>query len=287
MPWDTSSDEEAVANTRKGILLARPHGCPEAIYHIMVDCWNFEDEERPTPNRVRELLQIIDAEDLKKVFIDMPKNAPPKKPSRPDDEEDATADGRYQPAKATPSMSETKFEVAKAPPKKPSLPPIEKNEYEYDHEPPLKAALASTVSIGSNSSQQATLKAKEIGAPNKQQMTVSLHTVTPPGSSTSSPITIKKLPPATDDRSSTPITELMRADSDPEDHEDEVEAPKQQLISIRAPPKPSLPPQEFDVAPTQLISIRAPPKTAANPDDDDGELYVNDNKQNMPEESGL
>ncbi|VDN38381.1 unnamed protein product [Dibothriocephalus latus] len=41
----------------KGYRMERPHGCPEAVYSIMLRCWAWEPADRPTFAEVRQELE--------------------------------------------------------------------------------------------------------------------------------------------------------------------------------------------------------------------------------------
>ena len=232
-----------MTNTRKGILLARPNGCPDDVYQIMVDCWSFEDEDRPTPNRVREQLSAIDMDSLRRQYIELPVVVPPKKPSRPDAGAAARESNASARATAAAQVRENPYDIA---PAKPSM--SKQGDDDDDDDAVWKAKLAAPAA------------AKAGAAPKKPSLppvqTVASHALTPP----SSPTTQRTAARAEEDeRATTPITELMRQESDNEDNED---------VDIVAKPSAA-----------RLV----PPQ----PDDDEHEdMYVNENKANMPAESG-
>jgi hypothetical protein len=46
-PWAAMSNVEASANVLKGYHLDKPEKCPDAVYQIMLSCWNFDPQKRP------------------------------------------------------------------------------------------------------------------------------------------------------------------------------------------------------------------------------------------------
>jgi len=47
----------------EGILLQKPTGCPDDVYHVMLGCWRRDPQERFAFDRVhRHLLELVDGD---------------------------------------------------------------------------------------------------------------------------------------------------------------------------------------------------------------------------------
>jgi fyn-related kinase len=48
IPYPGMNNAEVLQQVEKGYRMPCPHGCPELLYTIMLDCWKMRPEERPT-----------------------------------------------------------------------------------------------------------------------------------------------------------------------------------------------------------------------------------------------
>ena len=55
-PYCALSNEEIVDRVTNGQILRCPSGCPNELYDLMVHCWAYEPEKRPTPSEVYSYL---------------------------------------------------------------------------------------------------------------------------------------------------------------------------------------------------------------------------------------
>lgn len=56
-PFRTLLNNEVVAAVERGLRPARPSGCPDDIWKIMIDCWHLDSERRPTFAYLESLLK--------------------------------------------------------------------------------------------------------------------------------------------------------------------------------------------------------------------------------------
>ena len=56
-PYENVSNEEVVAHILKPELLKQPIGCPDSMYEIMKQCWNYHSQQRPSAQELIEKLQ--------------------------------------------------------------------------------------------------------------------------------------------------------------------------------------------------------------------------------------
>ena len=56
-PYENVSNEEVVAHILKPELLKQPIGCPDSMYEIMKQCWNYHSQQRPSAQQLIDKLQ--------------------------------------------------------------------------------------------------------------------------------------------------------------------------------------------------------------------------------------
>jgi len=92
-PYYTLSNEEVVQYVNKRNVLQRPSDCPKELYDLMVRCWTFNAEKRPTASEVHaDLLNYNPCDD------------------GDDDDDDGNQQSNY--IKMRPSLSSSPREVA-------------------------------------------------------------------------------------------------------------------------------------------------------------------------------
>jgi len=50
------SNQQVVDEVEKGYRMPIPEGCPENLYHLMLQCWNENPEERPNFLQIKKEL---------------------------------------------------------------------------------------------------------------------------------------------------------------------------------------------------------------------------------------
>ncbi|KAK2142276.1 hypothetical protein LSH36_978g00013 [Paralvinella palmiformis] len=55
-PYYGHANEEVIKFIEDGILLQKPNGCPETLYHVMLGCWRRDPQERFSFERIHNLL---------------------------------------------------------------------------------------------------------------------------------------------------------------------------------------------------------------------------------------
>jgi hypothetical protein len=258
-PWGFMSDEEVITSVRNGATLNKPRGCPQSIYALLTECWRTDADERPSPQRLRERLHDIDMEPLYEKFIsyndDFNEEAPPP------EHDDLSAS----------NAAATIIPVNNASPLPTLIAPIE-------------TAISATNDLEEQADQSYSYAADAIPA----NMTVVAHTVTPDASPPAKSPTLGQTSPS-NDRSGTPITELMQTnDSDPENEELSIPAPitlpaSRFLLLDQQSQIPLQSNSDYDfAAQTGVLPMAAPGE-----DEDGGDMYVNENQAFMPEEIGM
>lgn len=57
IPWENVTSEVLIERLSQGSILPPPSGCPRKVYELMVSCWNPNNHNRPTFNKIVETLQ--------------------------------------------------------------------------------------------------------------------------------------------------------------------------------------------------------------------------------------
>ena len=74
MPYPGMTNTQTLEQVTQGYRMPRPHGCPDQLYDIMLDCWRMEPCNRPTFETLQwQLENFFAAEDdgYKVAFLDM------------------------------------------------------------------------------------------------------------------------------------------------------------------------------------------------------------------------
>lgn len=58
-PYPARNNEEVMQFVQEGGRLLRPHDCPDELYQLMLRCWIYRPEERPTFRCCLEVLQAL------------------------------------------------------------------------------------------------------------------------------------------------------------------------------------------------------------------------------------
>lgn len=63
IPYPGMSNAEVLAQIERGYRMPQPHGCPDRLYEIMLECWKEVDMERPTFETLQWRLEEFYSED--------------------------------------------------------------------------------------------------------------------------------------------------------------------------------------------------------------------------------
>eukprot|EP00118_Oscarella_pearsei_P003220 m.13469 g.13469 ORF g.13469 m.13469 type:complete len:510 (+) comp24815_c0_seq1:122-1651(+) len=63
IPYPGMSNAEVLAQIERGYRMPQPHGCPDRLYEVMLDCWKEADVERPTFETLQWRLEEFFSED--------------------------------------------------------------------------------------------------------------------------------------------------------------------------------------------------------------------------------
>lgn len=62
-PYPTMSNLEVLQEVSRSFRMPQPNNCPDKLYKIMTDCWKKNDEERPTFESLKWMLENFFDED--------------------------------------------------------------------------------------------------------------------------------------------------------------------------------------------------------------------------------
>ena len=57
IPYSGMTNDKVLAQVEQGYRMPPPHGCPDLVYQIMLDCWKTNPEERPTFEHLKHQLK--------------------------------------------------------------------------------------------------------------------------------------------------------------------------------------------------------------------------------------